>query len=250
MKRHDTRAAFEYKQKLQEQMNIVERRKRLNIEVLANQGGSITKAESAINQQAEDTDGYDSEDPDIFRRAENFKKILKKMDEHRDKHLLTMKGNDLRFNVYLKKLEKLSRKDLGIDLLAYKDYVNNLREFAYINKDMHLFAAESMSIGSDVKERGLFKITHQPDIDIDLEGAERVTKNGEAIIWTMKKLLRPGKSFVTERDRRAVDEFCKNIRVFLINHEGLLTETRRVYMWNFRHNDEMQKRMESLKELQ
>ena len=138
-----------YKQKLQEEMNLVERRKRLNQELISNQGGKITEAQSALNQQAEDTDGYESDDPDIFKRTENFKKVLKKMEEHKKQNLLTYKGNDLRYNVYLKKLNKMARKDMGIDILGYKDYVNNLKEFAHINKDMHVFAAESMAIGTN-----------------------------------------------------------------------------------------------------
>jgi hypothetical protein len=64
-------------------MNLVERRKRLSQELIANQGGKITDAPSALNQQAEDTDGYESDDPDIFKRTENFKKVLKKMEEHK-----------------------------------------------------------------------------------------------------------------------------------------------------------------------
>ena len=101
--------------------------------LINDQGGKISEAQSALDQSAEDTDGYESDDPDIFQRTEKFNKILKKMEEHRKENLLTLKGNDLRYNVYLKKLNKLSRKDLGIDILGYKDYVNNLREFAYIN---------------------------------------------------------------------------------------------------------------------
>jgi len=43
---------------------------------------------------------------------------------------LILKGNDLRSNIWLKKMEKLARGDLGLDLAGYKDYVNNLKEFA------------------------------------------------------------------------------------------------------------------------
>ena len=55
-----------------------------------------------------------------------------------------MKGNDLRSNVWLKKMEKLARGDLGLDLLGYKDYVNNLKEFANVNADAAYFAQENM----------------------------------------------------------------------------------------------------------
>jgi hypothetical protein len=69
--------------------------------------------------------------------------------------MLALKGNDLRYNVYLKKLQKLSRKDLGLDIAAYRDYVNNLKEFAHINKDLNIFAAENLIIDSDLDERGI-----------------------------------------------------------------------------------------------
>jgi len=42
---------------------------------------------------------------------------------------------------------------------AYKDYVNNLKEFAHINKDLNIFTAESLVSDSDVNEKGLLKIT-------------------------------------------------------------------------------------------
>lgn len=95
--------------------------------------------------------------------------------------MLALKGNDLRYNVYLKKLQKLSRKDLGLDIAAYRDYVNNLKEFAHINKDLNIFAAENLIIDSDLDERGILQIkqtspTH-PDIQIHLEGRERVEAN-------------------------------------------------------------------------
>lgn len=61
--------------------------------------------------------------------------------------------------MYLKKLNKLARKDLGLDIEAYKDYVNNLREFAHINKDLNVFAAESLAIDQDLDDKEFVKIT-------------------------------------------------------------------------------------------
>ena len=72
---------------------------------------------------------------------------------------MALKGNDLRYNVYLKKLNKLARKDLGLDIEAYKDYVNNLREFAHINKDLNVFAAESLAVDQDLDDKEFVKIT-------------------------------------------------------------------------------------------
>lgn len=81
--------------------------------------------------------------------------MLKKFNKHKEDKMLALKGNDLRYNVYLKKLQKLSRKDLGLDIAAYRDYVNNLKEFAHINKDLNIFAAENLIIDSDLDERGI-----------------------------------------------------------------------------------------------
>ena len=140
------------------------------------------------------------------------------MEDHRRENLLTLKGNDLRYNVYLKKLNKLSRKDLGLDILGYKDYVNNLKEFAHINQDMHIFAIENLASGVSQEKKGMLDIkTNVPDVDLSLEGKERVEKNSQSILWTLKKLLRSGKSWVSERDRRAVLEFTENLHLYLAN---------------------------------
>jgi hypothetical protein len=37
-----------------------------------------------------------------------------------------MKGNDLRYNVYLKKMNKLMRMGTGLDVEAFKDFSNTL----------------------------------------------------------------------------------------------------------------------------
>jgi len=48
------------------------------------------------------------------------------MEDHRKEHM-RLRGNDLRFNIYLRKMNKLARRDLGLDIEAYKDYINNLK---------------------------------------------------------------------------------------------------------------------------
>ncbi len=85
-------------------MNLIERKRRLAAESVSQAGGSITNAASAIDTDAEDTDGIDSDDPDIFERTKKFELVLKKFNKHRNEKLVAFKGNDLRYNVYLKKL--------------------------------------------------------------------------------------------------------------------------------------------------
>ena len=47
-------------------MNLIERKRRIQAEALANAGGNIEEATSAIDYDAEETDDIDSDDPDIF----------------------------------------------------------------------------------------------------------------------------------------------------------------------------------------
>jgi hypothetical protein len=163
--------------------------------------------------------------------------------------LLTYKGNDLRYNVYLKKLNKMARKDMGIDILGYKDYVNNLKEFAHINKDMHVFAAESMAIGTNPEQRQMTTVSYQPDVDMSLEGSERVEKNAQSILWTIRKLMRSGKSWISNRDRRAVRELEENMKLYMINNEQVLFDLRRLYTKHKRDSFEVEKHMDAFKEL-
>ena len=41
-------------------------------------------------------------------------------------------------------MEKLTRMDLGLDLEGYKDYVNNLKEFAKFDKDWEILAQDNV----------------------------------------------------------------------------------------------------------
>jgi len=85
-------------------MNLVERRRRLAGETLSDAGGKMSQAASALDSDAEDTEDIESDDPDIFERTKKFEKILKKFNKHRDEKMMTLRGNDLRYNVYLNKL--------------------------------------------------------------------------------------------------------------------------------------------------
>mmetsp|Transcript_38618 Transcript_38618/g.27949 ORF Transcript_38618/g.27949 Transcript_38618/m.27949 type:complete len:84 (-) Transcript_38618:3074-3325(-) len=44
-------------------------------------------------------------------------------------------------------MTKLTRMDHGLDIAAYKDYVNNLKQFAHINKDFEIFARDDLTYG-------------------------------------------------------------------------------------------------------
>jgi len=123
-------------------MNLVERKKRLNTEAMTNAGGKELGAAGIIDDN-EETDGIESEEADPYTRREKFEKLLARFEKHKEENK-DLKGNDLRYNVYLRKLNKMTRMDMGLDLAAYKDYVNNLREFSRFNKDIGMFANDSM----------------------------------------------------------------------------------------------------------
>ena len=90
------------------------------------------------------TDDMHSEEMDIFERVKTFEELQKRFQKHRISkgHL---KGNDLRYNIYMTKMSKLVRKDLGLDVEAYKDYVNNIKMFAQYNNDYEILANDELN---------------------------------------------------------------------------------------------------------
>lgn len=120
---------------LQEQFNLIERKRRIQTEAMQNLG----EGQYAQDIELVKTDDIESEEGDIFERVKKFEELQKRLETHR-KEKMHLRGNDLRYNVYLRKLNKLTRMDLGLDVEAYKDYVNNLKIFAQFNKEYELLA--------------------------------------------------------------------------------------------------------------
>lgn len=124
-----------------DQMNIVERKRRLASEALSGANTPLVPHESATNDSiGHETDGENSEEADIFERKARFERLHKKYTKLQKEKGLLLKGNDLRSNIYLRKMEKLARKDLGLDIIGYKDYTNNLKRFARYNSDLGILA--------------------------------------------------------------------------------------------------------------
>lgn len=63
-----------YRQRLQDEMNLVERKRRLNREILDMPDVQVQPSSAAVD----DTDAQDSEEVDIFERKAKFDKLLKK----------------------------------------------------------------------------------------------------------------------------------------------------------------------------
>ena len=152
-------------------MNIVERRRRLSGEALQNAHAAITPFESNVDQ---DTDGQESDEPDIFERKDKFEKLLRKFEDHRKQKGLQLRGNDLRSNIWLKKMQKLARGGLGLDLLGQKDYINNLKEFASSNSDDAFFALQSLTSEVPSDQRSLMALQAKKLASSNIQGIERV----------------------------------------------------------------------------
>jgi hypothetical protein len=151
-------------------MNIIERKRRLTTESLSATGTNLDAASAADELDAEDTDGMESDEADIFERKRKFEKLLKRFEKHRADNALVLKGNDLRYNVYLKKLNKYARKDLGLDIAGYKDYVNNLKEFASVNDDMGIFAIENSNPDKPFADEDTILVYARAQYDDVLDG--------------------------------------------------------------------------------
>ena len=136
------------------------------------------------------------------------------MDKHR-REKAHLRGNDLRFNLYMRKMSKLTRKDLGLDLEAYKDYINNLRQFAHINKDFELLAKDSLHV--DLPEyRQMVEIEFKSNGSLERpEDIKLFNERCQELYNTLRKLKREAAGFLNKRDKQLVEEFVKNPRAYL-----------------------------------
>lgn len=62
-------------------------------------------------------------------------------------------------------MNKLTRNELGLDVEGYKDFVNNLKQFAHVNNDFELYARDQLVI-DEIGYRRLIKV-HNPDRPAD-----------------------------------------------------------------------------------
>ena len=122
-------------------------------------------------------------------------------------------------------MQKLTRQDLGLDVIAYKDYLNNLREFAEINKDLNAFALESLSIDKAVEERELLTVELQSRYSKDQSfGAKRVANHRESISFTLAKLQRTGSGYLNDRDRAACKELKEHMETYMLNDSRIFDQ--------------------------
>jgi len=107
--------------------------------------------------------------------------------------------------------------DLGLDIEAYKDYVNNLKKFAHLHFDFQLFAQDSLKLDmSEHRElivtedpNSEFKTSHIIDEEVHMEARCKVILN------TIMKLRREGNAFLNDRDKKNIDELILNMRDYI-----------------------------------
>lgn len=75
----------------------------------------------------EDTDNIDSDDHNVTNRKRNFEILSRRLNNYLDKSMRLYKGNDLKYNTYIRKIDKLSKFG-NIDIEGFKDYVDNIKK--------------------------------------------------------------------------------------------------------------------------
>jgi hypothetical protein len=107
---------------------LIERKKRIQWEAMQNLGNKdFNEVEGGLSELQ--TSEIESEEANVLERKKNFDELVKRFEKNRKENRL-LSGNDYKYNLYLKKMTKLTRLDLGLDFESYKDYINNLHEFA------------------------------------------------------------------------------------------------------------------------
>lgn len=175
--------------------------------------------ESFASQNLEEvkTTDIESEEVDIFERKHKFDELLKRLEKHR-KETMHLRGNDLRYNIYMKKLQKLTRMDLGLDIEAYKDFINNLKQFAHVNSDFEIFARDALKIDDPMyKQIVELSFANKEGHKMSEEDAAQFAQRSQEIESTLRKLRREARAFLTKKDKELLEDFIKNMRTYMFN---------------------------------
>ena len=129
-------------------------------------------------------------------------------------------------------MNKLVKKDLGLDLEAYKNYVNNIKQFAKFNNDYEILAADGYDI-----PRGVFPGLGDPDIDAGLavdynaiakdEQVARVLDKTKRMKITLGKIAHDWKMQIYQKDYDIVAEFEQDQFKFLDNDANLAIDLKK-----------------------
>ena len=119
---------------------------------------------------------------------------------------------------------------MGLDVIGYKDYVNNIKEFAAINQDLNAFALESLAVDKALEDRTIASKTLVSDYAADkTTGLERVEKHGDSISFTLAKLSRTGSGILNARDKAAFEEIMGNLELYLFNDTRIFNLLGRIH---------------------
>ena len=204
---------LKYKALLAAEMNRVERKRRIQAEAMANLGTGNHEQDIELVK----TDDMESEEMDIFERVKTFEELQRRFQKHR-KEKGHLRGNDLRYNIYLKKMNKLTRKDLGLDVEAYKDYVNNLKAFAKYNQDYEILAEDELTSLKGTANGPLGKAPEFTETEESLIH-KKMQKQAEERVKQMRntvgKLARGFHCPILDKDRDILNQFHADPKSFL-----------------------------------
>jgi hypothetical protein len=109
-----------------------------------------------------DTDKIDSDSADFFSRKRNFDILSRKINKYYDEKYDLYRGNDLKYNNYLRKLNKLAMKG-SLDKEGFKDYLKNIKELHDSN------IASSKKLGKYLVEELILKYNNQNEMKAFVE---------------------------------------------------------------------------------
>lgn len=123
--------------------------------------------------------------------------------------------------------------DLGLDIEAYKDYLNNLKQFAHLNNDFMLFANDDMKI-SNIEHREMVtiidpdsgKVTHKSGFADENELFDAKCK---MVFNTLGKLRREAAAFLSKDDKNTMEEFFNNLREYIIGNIDIFEIVKVIY---------------------
>ncbi len=123
-------------------------------------------------------------------------------------------------------MAKLSRNDLGLDVLGYKDYVHNLKMFAHINEDIQILARDSMLTDTLPDQKAIIEMEAEGFKGKEV-GLERALKHADHVSVALAKLMRKNYVNLNKRDEAALDDLVANIESYVSVSLTILEQLRR-----------------------
>lgn len=123
-------------------------------------------------------------------------------------------------------MAKLSRNDLGLDVLGYKDYVHNLKMFAHINEDMQILARDNMFTDTLPDQKAIIEMEAEGFKGKEV-GLERALKHADHVSVALAKIMRKNYVNLNKRDEAALEDLVANIESYVSVSLTILEQLRR-----------------------